>query len=226
MVVALQVVGDGEHLPQRFLFRIIDVFDFRSVASDSRHIDEQCAVAHAAPIQVTLGALIVLSLSAGAFGVIVSVVLYGIGFGSAHPVLQAMTIRLARPGRKGVANASLATATDLGIGLGAIMLGWVSQLTDVDSDYTCCAAFFRFTSLTKGCSTWILIIMDGEECGSFLYSVDGEEATQNAFDIFDAEGECGRYGFGAANSNMSRMSRCHWETILLSLLDFTQWNKL
>lgn len=76
---------------------------------------------------ITISALIVLSYSTGLFGVLVSAVLYGIGFGSVQPALQAATIRLARPDRKGVANASLLTATDLGIGLGAIMLGWVSQ---------------------------------------------------------------------------------------------------
>jgi MFS family permease len=76
---------------------------------------------------ITILALIALSFSTGWFGVLVSAVLYGIGFGSAQPVLQAATIRLVPTDRKGVANASFTTATDLGIGLGAIMLGWVSQ---------------------------------------------------------------------------------------------------
>lgn len=78
---------------------------------------------------ITICALIVLSLSTGLIGVLVSAVIYGIGFGSAQPALQAATIRLARSDRKGVANASIATANDLGIGLGAIILGWVSQYT-------------------------------------------------------------------------------------------------
>ncbi|MCU6792308.1 MFS transporter [Paenibacillus sp. WQ 127069] len=78
---------------------------------------------------ITICALIVLSLSTGLIGVLVSAIIYGIGFGSAQPALQAATIRLARSDRKGVANASIATANDLGIGLGAIILGWVSQYT-------------------------------------------------------------------------------------------------
>ncbi|NRF96109.1 MFS transporter [Paenibacillus frigoriresistens] len=78
---------------------------------------------------ITICALVVLSLSTDLIGVIVSAVLYGIGFGSAQPALQAATIRLARSDRKGVANATISTANDLGIGLGAIMLGWVSQYT-------------------------------------------------------------------------------------------------
>jgi MFS family permease len=78
---------------------------------------------------VTISALIVLSFSNGLFGVIVSAIFYGIGFGSAQPALQSVTIRLANPDRKGVANASLLASTDLGIGLGSIVLGWVSQYT-------------------------------------------------------------------------------------------------
>jgi predicted MFS family arabinose efflux permease len=78
---------------------------------------------------ITICALIVLSLSTGLIGVLVSAVLYGMGFGSATPALQAATIRLARSNRLGVANATITTANDLGIGLGAIMLGWVSQYT-------------------------------------------------------------------------------------------------
>ncbi|NIK79972.1 MFS family permease [Paenibacillus castaneae] len=78
---------------------------------------------------ITICSLIVLSFSTGLIGVLVSAVLFGLGFGSAQPALQAATIRLARLDRIGVANASISTANDLGIGLGAIMLGWVSQYT-------------------------------------------------------------------------------------------------
>ncbi|WP_028551639.1 MFS transporter [Paenibacillus sp. UNC451MF] len=96
---------------------------------------------------ITMMALICLSLSTGMFGVLVSAVLYGIGFGSAHPALQSATIRLAHPDRKGVANASLATATDLGIGLGAIMLGWVSQYTSYSFLFAVSAAMVAFSML-------------------------------------------------------------------------------
>jgi MFS family permease len=78
---------------------------------------------------ITICALIVLSVSTGLVGVMVSAVLYGMGFGSAQPAFQSATILLARADRKGVANATITTANDLGIGLGAIMLGWVSQYT-------------------------------------------------------------------------------------------------
>ncbi|WP_169082191.1 MFS transporter [Paenibacillus sp. PL91] len=96
---------------------------------------------------ITISALIVLSFSNGLFGVLFSAVLYGIGFGSAQPALQAATIRLAHPDRKGVANASLLTATDLGIGFGAIMLGWVSQYTSYQVLFTVSAVSVTFSLL-------------------------------------------------------------------------------
>lgn len=80
-------------------------------------------------LTVTIAALLVLSLSNGLYGMIASSVLFGIGIGSAQPALQSATLSLARPNRAGAANASFMTAFDLGIGLGAIMLGWVSQYT-------------------------------------------------------------------------------------------------
>lgn len=98
-------------------------------------------------LMISISALIALSFSTGLFGVLVSAVLYGIGFGSAHPALQAATLRLARPDRKGVANATLSTATDLGIGLGAIVLGWVSQHTSYQVLFTVSAVSVAFSLL-------------------------------------------------------------------------------
>jgi predicted MFS family arabinose efflux permease len=91
--------------------------------------------------------LIVLSFSTELFGVLASAVLYGIGFGSAQPALQAATIRIVRPDRAGVANASFSTATDLGIGLGSILLGWVSQNTSYQMLFTIGAVSVVFSLL-------------------------------------------------------------------------------
>jgi MFS family permease len=96
---------------------------------------------------ITISGLLALSLSTGLLGVLVAAVLYGIGFGSAHPVLHAAAIRLARPDRKGVANASFSTAIDLGIGFGAIMLGWVSQHSSYQILFTVSAVSVAFSLL-------------------------------------------------------------------------------
>lgn len=78
---------------------------------------------------ITSAGLAVLSLSRGLPGMLVSAVLFGIGYGSAQPVLLSAAIRLAGERSRGLANAAVSTATDLGIGLGAIMLGIVAQHT-------------------------------------------------------------------------------------------------
>lgn len=98
-------------------------------------------------LMITISALIALSFSTGLFGVIGSAILYGIGFGSAQPAFQAATIRIARQDRIGVANASLLTATDLGIGLGSIVLGWVSQYTNYQVVFTVSAVSVAFSLL-------------------------------------------------------------------------------
>ena len=87
-------------------------------------------------VVIKILALLTLSFSTGLSGVLVAAVLYGIGFGSAQPALHAAIIRLARPDRRGAANASFGSAADLGIGLGAIMLGWVSQHTSYQVLFT------------------------------------------------------------------------------------------
>lgn len=118
-----------------FLVYAITLFLIRPIAGklSDRHGESFVIIPSLA---VTIVALIVLSLSTGLFGMLASAVLYGIGFGSAQPMLQAAAINLARPDRKGVANASFLTAADLGIGLGAIVLGWVSQHTSYQILFT------------------------------------------------------------------------------------------
>ncbi len=100
------------------------------------------------PAQViTISALIILSFSTNLLGIIISAIMYGIGFGSAQPALQAATIRLVSPDRTGVANASFATGADLGIGLGAMMLGWISQYMSYQALFTVSAVAVVFSLL-------------------------------------------------------------------------------
>ncbi|PMC39279.1 MFS transporter [Bacillus sp. UMB0899] len=94
---------------------------------------------------ITITSLIVLSYSVNLLGVIISACLYGIGFGSAQPALQAATLRLVNPERTGVANASFSTGADLGIGLGAIILGWVSQYSSYQMLFTVSALSVLFS---------------------------------------------------------------------------------
>ena len=52
---------------------------------------------------------------------------YALGFGSVQPVLNAITVSTASVDRRGAANATFFTAWDLGIALGSVSLGVISQ---------------------------------------------------------------------------------------------------
>ena len=84
-------------------------------------------------------ALLVLTFTKGIVGLVITAILYGIGFGSAQPALQVAIIRLAPPEKIGVANATFFTAFDLGIGLGSIILGFVLQLMGYKMLFIVCA---------------------------------------------------------------------------------------
>lgn len=84
-------------------------------------------------------ALLVLTLTKGTIGLVITAILYGIGFGSAQPALQVATIRLLPAEKRGVANATFFTAFDLGIGLGSITLGFVLQLMGYEMLFIVCA---------------------------------------------------------------------------------------
>lgn len=53
--------------------------------------------------------------------------IYGFGFGSVQPALQAWAVDKAPGNRKGMANATFFSFFDLGIGVGAIAFGWIAQ---------------------------------------------------------------------------------------------------
>lgn len=77
---------------------------------------------------LSICALFVLSSATGLAGVVAAAVLYGLGFGSAQPALQAALLGMVPKERFGLANASFFTAFDLGIALGSTLLGWVADL--------------------------------------------------------------------------------------------------
>ncbi len=77
-------------------------------------------------IMLAIAGVVVLGLAQSMNYFIVSSILLGIGFGASQPSLQALTIMLAPPERRGAANATFFSAFDLGIGAGAILLGLLS----------------------------------------------------------------------------------------------------
>lgn len=66
---------------------------------------------------------------------LVAGILYGLGFGAAHPALQALTVTGVPPSRRGAANATFFSAFDLGIAAGALLLGLVAQVSGYPTMY-------------------------------------------------------------------------------------------
>ena len=62
------------------------------------------------------------------------------GAGLIMPTLMTMTVNVVVPSRRGAANATSLTAFDMGIGIGAIMLGVLSKTTGYELMYIISAA--------------------------------------------------------------------------------------
>jgi len=71
--------------------------------------------------------MILLAFAADITEFVIAGVFYGIGFGSAQPTLNAIMIRLCPPARRGVGTATFFSSMDIGIGVGAVVWGIISQ---------------------------------------------------------------------------------------------------
>lgn len=73
-------------------------------------------------------------------------VLFGLGYGSAQPILNTIVISLSPIDRRGIANATFFSTMDIGIGVGAIVWGMLSQVAGFPVVYGA-AAFCGVISL-------------------------------------------------------------------------------
>lgn len=71
---------------------------------------------------------------------LLSAALYGLGYGSSQPTLNAVMIKLCPPERRGAGNSTFFTAMDIGSGGGAMLWGFISQNFGFQSVYLTCAA--------------------------------------------------------------------------------------
>jgi len=74
-------------------------------------------------------AMILLYFATSILWFLVAAIVYGAGFGTVQPSLQALTVVISSPERRGSANATFFTGFDLGIGLSSIMWGAVAEVT-------------------------------------------------------------------------------------------------
>lgn len=79
--------------------------------------------------------LLTLAAAQGLVGLLLAAFLYGIGFGTAQPSLQALVIQRVPPARRGAATATFYTAYDLGMAVGSIAGGFMAAIVALSGVY-------------------------------------------------------------------------------------------
>ena len=87
---------------------------------------------------VNISGLLFLGLLLNVTGFLIAAGLIGMGAGILMPTLQTMVNNVVTVHRRGAANATLITAFDLGIGLGSLGLGYLSEWIGFDGMYLVC----------------------------------------------------------------------------------------
>jgi MFS family permease len=99
-------------------------------------------------LKVSLGmlaaSLVWIGLSASSFSLMAASALYGVATGMLSPAVSAWTIDLSDPGHRGKAVATMYIALEAGIGMGALLAGWLF----VDDISTIPITFFICTGIT------------------------------------------------------------------------------
>lgn len=81
----------------------------------------------------------------------IAAVLYGFGFGSVQPALQAWSIEKTAANRKAMANATYFSFFDLGVGIGAIVFGQIGYLLGYRSIYITAAVSIFISMIVYLC---------------------------------------------------------------------------
>ncbi|WP_313638225.1 MFS transporter [Paenibacillus sp.] len=139
----IALFGESVHLEQVglfFLFNAITIIIIRPISG--RLFDKRGPAAVLIPAAVcVVASLTVLSYTTSMPMLIVSALLYGLGFGAIQPTIQAWMLRTSTPAQYGMANSMFYNSTDLGVASGAIILGAISSASDYGMMYRYSAGF-------------------------------------------------------------------------------------
>lgn len=79
--------------------------------------------------------LFILSYATSMYSLVAASLCYGLGYGAAHPSLQAWAIQRSPEERKGAANGTFLSSLDLGYAIGAVLLGLIATHTNYATMY-------------------------------------------------------------------------------------------
>lgn len=141
----IALFGEFIHLEQVglfFLFNSVTVVIIRPISG--RIFDTKGPVAVLIPAALlVVASMVVLSFTQSLPLLIVSALLYGLGFGAIQPTLQAWMLRTSTPEQYGVANSMFFNTTDFGVAIGAVILGAIASATDY-------AVMYRYSAGVMG----------------------------------------------------------------------------
>ncbi|TDF98930.1 MFS transporter [Paenibacillus piri] len=123
-----------------FLFNAITIIIVRPISGKVFDKRGHAAVLFPAAASV-VASMVVLSMATSMPLLIVSALLYGLGFGAIQPTLQAWMLRSTPREQHGMANSMFYNSTDLGVALGALILGAISSVTGYAVMYRYSAGF-------------------------------------------------------------------------------------
>lgn len=133
----IAVYGEELHLSQVglfFLFNALTILMVRPIAG--KIFDRKGPMLVLVPAAIlVVASMLILSYTTSMGVLIVSALLYGLGFGSIQPTLQAWMLRSASKEEYGAINGMFYNSTDLGVSLGAIILGVIVTLTSYELMY-------------------------------------------------------------------------------------------
>jgi len=139
----IALFGEFIHLEQIglfFLFNVITIVIVRPISG--RIFDRRGHAAVLIPAAIfVVASMMVLSYTRTLPLLIVSALLYGLGFGAIQPTLQAWMIRTSKPEQYGTANSMFYNSTDFGVAIGSILLGLIASYSDYAVMYRYSAGF-------------------------------------------------------------------------------------
>jgi MFS family permease len=139
----LALFGKEVHLAHIGLFFLFNVFTILIVRPISgRLFDSRGHSAVLIPAVILIFvSLTLLSFTDNLLLLIVSALIYGLGFGATQPTLQAWMLRDSAPEQHGTVNSLYYNATDLGVAAGAMVLGIIASHTSYAIMYRYSACF-------------------------------------------------------------------------------------
>ncbi|GJM82713.1 hypothetical protein HMSSN139_52090 [Paenibacillus sp. HMSSN-139] len=139
----IALFGEFVHLEQVglfFLFNAVTVVMIRPVSGRIFDAKGHAAVLIPAAL-IVIASMLILSFTTTLPLLILSALLYGLGFGAIQPTLQAWMLRTSKPEQYGAANSMFYNSMDFGVAVGAVLLGAIASGTDYAVMYRYSAGF-------------------------------------------------------------------------------------